>query len=555
MKLQLVFFLLIQFISFAAFIDPLKTLNGAVASDQPEASAIGSEILQQGGNAFDAAIATALALGVANPHSSGIGGGDFIMFHKSGESQVRVFDCRESAPAAITREHFLIDGKYDTKLSQRGGLAVGVPGELKGLELLHEKYGSMPWAKLVQPAIRLALDGVRVSHYFHGVLKKYAHSFQKDPLLKKVFYAGNRVPDVGQLIKRPELAKTLRMIAKQGSRVFYEGAIADAIVDTVQKNGGLITRQDLSSFRVRELEALSGEYNGVTVHAMPSPSSGGVILLQMLDVLKHFPLKNWGHNSSRSIHHISEAMKHAYAFRAEFMGDDRYVKVPYNEMRSSQTIQRIVDDIKSREITKATQFYGKSFLKDDHGTTHFSVIDRAGNAVAFTATINTFFGAKLGVEAYGIILNNEMDDFSLNPGVPNTYGLIGSSANAVAAGKKPLSSMSPTIVMKQGKVDMILGGSGGPRIISGVLQVLLNSLTYGMNAQAAIGSPRFHHQWVPDFLYLESEIPMDVWSSLILRGHVLRPLKMRNVIQLIQVRDDWIESASDPRKGGKPAGY
>lgn len=555
MILRIFFLLILNTFTFAAFNAPLRTLNGAVASDQPIASMIGNEILKKGGNAFDAAIATALAIGVANPHSSGIGGGDFIMFFRAGESKVKVFDCRESAPMAITREHYLVDGKFDTQLSQRGGLAVAIPGELKGLGLLHQKYGTIPWSDLVQPAIKLASEGVAVSPYFRGVLNKYASSFKKDPVIKKFFYPDGKVPAVGSLIRQSSLARTLKMIALKGPEVFYEGEIAEAIVDTVRKNGGVMTIADLKNYKVRELQALEGSYNGTTVYTMPSPSSGGLILLQMLDVLSHFPLKSWGHNSSKSIHHITEAMKYAYAFRAKYMGDDRFVKVPYEELRSSATIKRIVTDIKSRVTTKSTNHYGGVFLKDDHGTTHFSVIDQYGNAVAYTATINTFFGAKLGVPGYGILLNNEMDDFSLNPGVPNTYGLIGSEANEIAPNKKPLSSMSPTIVLRNGKVDMILGGSGGPRIITGVLQVLLNSLTYGMDAQSAVNSPRFHHQWVPEHLFLESEIPLDVWSGLIGRGHLTRHLKMRNVIQLVQIRDGWIESASDPRKGGRPAGY
>ncbi len=555
MILRILFILSVQAYNWAAFNEPLRTKNGAVATDHPQASVIGVEILKNGGNAFDAAIATALAIGVANPHSSGIGGGDFIMHYSVDDDAVGVIDCRESAPKDISRSHYLVDGKYETRLSQRGGLAVAIPGELRGLELLHKKYGSLPWRELVEPAQKLARNGVEVSHYFHRILKKYAQKFKKDELLKKVFYPNGKVPDVGSKIKRLGLAESLDSIANNGANAFYEGPIAEAIISTIQAAGGVMTLADLKSYKAREIEALKGKYEGVEVYTMPSPSSGGLILLQMLDVLSHFPLQQWGHNSSKTIHHIVETMKHAYAFRAEYMGDDRYIDIPYEQLRSKETIEKIVNAIQNSKVTRPTNFYGKSFLKDDHGTTHFSVIDRNGNAVAFTATINTFFGAKLGVPDYGIILNNEMDDFSLNPGIPNAYGLIGSLANAIAPGKKPLSSMSPTMVIREGKVDMILGGSGGPRIITGVLQVLLNSLTYTMDAQAAVNSPRVHHQWMPENLYLETEIPSDVWSNLILKGHIVKPLRMRNVIQLIQIRKGWIESASDPRKGGQPAGY
>ena len=349
MILRILIILSIQAYNWAAFNEPLRTKNGAVATDHSEASSIGVEILKAGGNAFDAAIATALAIGVANPHSSGIGGGDFIMYFSADDEAVRVIDCRESAPKDISRDHYLVDGEYQTKLSQRGGLAVAIPGELRGLELLHKKYGSLPWKQLVKPAIELARNGVKVSHYFHRILKKYAQKFKKDELLKKVFYPNGKVPDVGTKIKRLGLAKSLELIAHSGANAFYEGPIAAAIINTIESAGGVMTLADLMSYEAREIKALKGDYAGVEVYTMPSPSSGGLILLQMLDVISHFPLKQWGHNSSKTIHHIAETMKHAYAFRAEYMGDDRYVDIPYEQLRSQKTINKIVKAVQNSE--------------------------------------------------------------------------------------------------------------------------------------------------------------------------------------------------------------
>jgi len=540
---------------FAASPDPLRTRNAMIAADQTEAGAIGIKILKAGGNAFDAAVAVNLAIGVANPHSSGLGGGDFLMLYPQSEKRVVVIDSRETAPLKITPEHYRVDGIVQRKLSQEGGLAVAIPGNLKGLETMHRKYGKLSWKQVVQPSVELAKRGPVMTHYFHKVLTRYRQDFcDASEILCKIFYKNGRTVAVGEKLPRPRLAHTLEVIANYGVSSFYQGRIAQNIVDTVQGAGGVLTIQDLKEFQVREVAPVRTQFKGYQVYSMPSPSSGGTVLLQMLNVLEKFPLRSWGHNSSKSLHVIAEAMKHAYANRAQHMGDDRFVEVPTDKLLGANTIEKIRESI-DFDKTQERDFYGSIFLEDDNGTTHFSVIDKEGNAAGITSTINTFFGSKLVVPEDGIILNNEMDDFSLAPGVPNAYGLIGSSANAIEPGKKPLSSMSPTIVMDGDHPLLVLGGSGGPRIISGTLQVILNALVYGMNAQEAVNAPRIHHQWVPEILYVEKEIPIDVRSNLILRGHKVRSLKWRNVIQAVYYPGEFLQGASDPRKGGQAVGY
>jgi gamma-glutamyltranspeptidase / glutathione hydrolase len=546
--------LLLVPLSFSVSPVPLFAKQGIVVTDDLLASRVGVSILKAGGNAFDSAVATALVLGVTHPHSSGIGGGDFILFYHQKSSRVQVIDAREVAPAAITQEHYYRNGKHDTALSQTGGLAVAVPGELRGLYFLHSRWGVLPWKTVVAPAVRLAREGFPVSPYFHSLLKKNKLRFLKFPYLKKVFYSQGKVPEVGHLLVQPALAMTLDLIANDGVQPFYEGAIALEIVKTVKNEGGVISLQDLKRLRPRVIEPLQSTYRDYEIFTMPPPSSGGLVLLEMLHVMQNFPLKDWGHNASKTIHYVAETMKHAYADRAKYMGDDRFVSIPHKRLLSKGYARRILKNISNLTV-KNYESYGRSYVGDDGGTTHFSIMDRLGNSVGVTATINTYFGSKLVVEKYGIILNNEMDDFSLAPGVQNAYGLIGSKANAIAPFKKPLSSMTPTFIMKKGKPFMMLGGSGGPRIITGVLQVISNVVDHKMNIQEAVNAPRFHHQWVPDTLYLEKEIPVDVRANLLKRGQVVRRLKARNVIQAILVGEDGIFGASDPRKQGSPAGY
>ena len=527
---------------------------GMVASDSELASIAGREVLRKGGNAFDSAVATALALGVVHPHSSGIGGGAFAVYYHAKSGEIRALDSRESAPSGILMDHFRPGGKLDPKLSVMGGLAVAVPGELKGLRYLHQRFGNLPWKEVVTPSISLAENGFKVSHYLAAVLRKNRERFELSPYLSRTYYPQGKLLEPGAILKQPKLAEALRLIADKGIKAFYEGTIAHAIVHTVTEAGGVLQLNDLSDFQPRVLRPLKGNYRGHEIYTMPSPSSGGLVLLQMLKVLEKFPLQTLGHNSSSMVHVVAEVMKHAYANRAKYMGDDRFIKIPVDNLLSEAAINEIYSRI-SMQKTLSRDEYGTHILKDDGGTTHFSVMDREGNTVAMTSTINTFFGSQVVVEDFGIILNNQMDDFSLAPGVPNAYGLIGSQANSILPGKKPLSSMTPTLVFQGNKPVLALGGSGGPRIISGVVQVLMNVLDYGMQIQAAINAPRFHHQWVPETLLLETEIPVDVRRNLLDKGHEIEDLTARNVIQGIFLKDGWLQGASDPRKQGRSAGF
>ncbi|MCO4781616.1 MAG: gamma-glutamyltransferase [Candidatus Cloacimonetes bacterium] len=540
--------------TFTASPEPLKVKNGIVAADQAVASKAGAMILKKGGNAFDAAVTTALVLGVTNPHSSGIGGGCFILFKHHKQSNAKIIDAREQAPRKTDIKHFYKNGKLDTSLSQNGGLAVAIPNELNGLFLMHSKYGTLPWKQVVYPAYNLAKHGIYVSPYLNKTLIKHKEKFTQSTYLRDIFYKNNQALSTGTLLKQPALAKTLKSIALKGLRSFYKGSIAKEIINVVQSNGGILDAVDMANIQPQILNAVKGTYRGYSVFTMPPPSSGGLVLLQMLNVLQHYPLGDWGHNSSKTIHHVAEAMKHAYSDRAQYMGDPKFVDVPANQITSQETARKIVDKISDSKVYHSDT-YGMRYLPDDHGTSHFNVFDNQGNAVSITSTINTLFGSRLVVDKYGVILNNQMDDFSLAPGIPNAYGLVGSEANSIQPHKKPLSSMTPTIVAKDKQVKLIVGGSGGPRIISGVLQVVLNSIDHNMNIKEAVDAPRMHHQWMPDKLYLEKEIPVDVVDNLKKRGHIIQRSVPRNVIQGIHIDGKDMYGASDSRKQGQAAGY
>lgn len=552
--MKLFIFLLILSTSFSASPQPLKVKNGIVAADQAVASKAGAMILKKGGNAFDAAVTTALVLGVTNPHSSGIGGGCFILFKHHKQANAQIIDAREQAPRKTDLKHFYKDGKLDTSLSQNGGLAVAIPNELNGLFLMHSKYGKLPWKQVVFPAYNLAKHGIYVSPYLHKTLVKHKQKFMQSSFLKNTYYKDSKALATGTLLKQTALATTLKSVAFRGLRSFYKGSIAKEIIRVVKNSGGILDAVDMSSIQPQILDAVKGNYRGYSVYTMPPPSSGGLVLLQMLNVLEHYPLGDWGHNSSKTIHHVAEAMKHAYSDRAQYMGDPKFVDVPSKQITSKETALKIINNISDAKVHHSDS-YGMRYLPDDHGTSHFNVFDNEGNAVSITSTINTLFGSRLVVEKYGIILNNQMDDFSLAPGIPNAYGLVGSEANSIQPHKKPLSSMTPTIVTKDNKVSLIVGGSGGPRIISGVLQVVLNSIDHNMNIKEAVDAPRMHHQWMPNKLYLEKEIAVDVVDNLKRRGHIVQRSVPRNVIQAIQIKDLDMYGASDSRKQGQAAGY
>jgi gamma-glutamyltranspeptidase/glutathione hydrolase len=560
-------------IGVAATPAPLRVAHAAVASDHAAASAAGVEVLRAGGNAVDAACATALALGVVGPHASGIGGGGFAVVYLAKTKAVHVLDFREQAPALAQPNLYFRDGKLDRALSRRGGLAVGIPGEVRGLDVLVRRYGRRPFAACVRPAERLASQGFSAGP---RLVKAVTEGSAVDAL-DEVKTVTGFVPQVmsytpplrvGDLVKRPALAATLGTLRKRGADIFYKGAIADQIVAAVKAAGGVITREDLAGYRVLERTPIEINYRGQRVVSMPPPSSGGIVIAEVLGILGHrlsdpskFAAKT-ARGSSDYLHVFIEALKHGFADRARLLGDTDFVKVPLDQLLSRDYHRSLAARIDDRTVAPIAS-YGMGPATPsppkDGGTAHLSVIDAEGNAVALTSTVNTWFGAYLAAGKTGIVLNNQMDDFSFAPGVANAFGLQGTAQNAIAPGKRPLSSMSPTLVIDDGGVRVALGGAGGPTIISGTLQVLLNVLDGKMDAQAASAAPRVHHQWQPDTLVGEPEIPLDVLEGLTRRGHKLGQIgTVGLVVSMVNViirTQDGLEAAAEFRSGGAPAGY
>jgi gamma-glutamyltranspeptidase/glutathione hydrolase len=536
---------------------PLRSKAGVVAADNADAARVGAEVLAAGGNAADAAAATALALGVVHPGSSGIGGGGFALVYVARDRRVYAFDFREVAPAALTPAHFEAQGALDPARAQVGGLAVAVPGEVAGLEELVRRFGRRPFRKAVEPAARLAKTGFAASRFLAEQAADELAGAQEDPWFARWL---TRVRE-GERIARPELARALGAIAKQGSRAFYRGWIAKDIVDAVTSRGGVMTLDDLAAYRVIEREPLWGQWRGLRVAAMPLPSSGGLVVLASLGLLDATgeDLAALGAGSSASLHLLAEAFKHAFADRARLLADPDYATVSAERFLAAARLAALARRIRKLTVGEHDDYGDASVgdaapARDDGGTSHLCVIDADGNAVALTTTINLEFGAGVIAPASGVVLNDEVDDFTLRAGVPNAFGLVQSEANLVGGGKRPLSSMSPTLVFDGDRVVGCVGGSGGPRIITGVVQVLLNVFVHGMDARAAVEAPRIHHQWLPDALGLEREIPRDVEALLGARGHATGPLRNSSAVQLIVVRDDGTrEAAGDPRKHGAPA--
>ena len=539
----------VAFVGFLA-VAPWPEHGGAVvAADHRAASEAGAEVLERGGNAIDAAVAAALSAGVVQPAGSGLGGGGFAVGRIDGATFV--LDFREIAPAGIDPGAYRnAQGDVVAERSRVGGLAVAVPGEPVGLAQLVRRYGNLTLPEVAKPAIRQATRGAPVGAHLARSLKRT--SFES---ITRRFTVDDRLARTGDIVRRPELGRTLRRWAKTGGRVLNDGAGADAIVATVAADGNPMTVEDLTTYAPKDRQPLIGHYRGYTVVTMPPPSSGGIALLQVLDALEDVDLRSLGHNSSAYIHRLVEAMKHAFADRAHHLGDPDFVAVPTKRLLSEERITEIVEAFDS-ERTFDPDAYGDPIASPrDGGTQHISVIDSDGSAVALTTTINLGFGSGLVVDDFGVILNNEMDDFSLAPGVPDAFGLVGSQANAIAPGKRPLSSMTPTLVLdSDGRVVLAIGASGGSTIISSTIQVLLAILEFDMDPQAAVSSPRVHHQWLPDKLWMEPGFSRDVTDALEERGHDLVIQRGFSAVQAVLVTADGAEGGADPRKGGWPAG-
>ncbi|HXF75165.1 MAG TPA: gamma-glutamyltransferase [Methylomirabilota bacterium] len=525
-----------------------ESTSGLVVADSEQATEAGMAILARGGNAVDAAIATALALSVVDQASSGLGGGGFMVIYRAQEKKAFALDFRETAPAASRRELYLKDGKPLASLSLTGALAVAVPGEVAGLYEAHKRFGTLPMAVLAAPAIKLAAQGFEVDGAMRVAIERQQANMKRFADLGRIFLPGGEVPREGSVIRQPQLAETLKAIAEKGPGVFYRGWIAEAIVALIKREGGVMSLDDLKGYRAVWREPLSGTYRNHTVIAMPPPSSGGVAMLSMLNVLEGFRLDQYRHNSAAYLQLLAEAMKHAFADRAHFLGDPDFVHVPVRKL-TDKNYARWVRSRISPEKTYPPSFYGYyRYHAEKGGTTHFSVIDRFGNAVSCTQSVNTRFGSKLLEPRTGIVLNNEMDDFAIHAETGNVYGLIGNEANALAAKKRPLSSMSPTIILKGGRAELIVGAAGGPRIISATLQTVLNILDFHMPVKAAVEAARIHHQWLPDRLNVEPNIGAEEKKSLAERGHALREQSALGVVQAITVSGSKANGAVDPRK-------
>ena len=533
---------------------PVVARNGMVATQEKHATRVGVEILKAGGNAVDAAVAVGFALAVTHPQAGNIGGGGFMLVHLASRNETIAIDYRETAPAAMTRDVFLDQkGEADPRKSRDSALGVGVPGTVAGLALAHEKYGSgrFTLTQLIEPAIRLAREGFAVEDDLADSLPRAQPRLARWPASAKVFLRPDGTPPQrGDRLIQSDLAASLALIAAD-PRSFYQGPLAEQIVASLRANGGIMTLDDLRSYRAIERPVVRGNYRGYEVASMPPPSSGGVHLIQMLNILESFPLRDTGAESAATLHLMIEAMKPAYADRAEFLGDPAFVKVPVAGLTSKRYAaeQRLAID---RERARPAQQIraGTPAAHEGDNTTHYSVVDRDGNAVANTYTLNFSYGLGLVADGTGILLNNELDDFAAKPGAPNAYGLIGGDANAPGGGKRPLSSMAPTIVLRDGRVFLVTGTPGGSRIITMVLQVILNVVDHRMNIAEAIAAPRIHHQWLPDQVNAERGFSPDTLRLLEQKGHTIVTGATFGSANSILVTPDGLTGAADPRQRG-----
>ncbi|MEO1428631.1 MAG: gamma-glutamyltransferase [Cyanobacteria bacterium J06632_19] len=570
-------------IASAAFKQPLRGKRAMVVSAHPLASESGLEMLRKGGNAVDAAVATTFAISVVEPFSAGIGGGGFLLLHDSKKRRIKALDFRERAPLKATKNMYLDDaGKVRRNASINGYLAVATPGTVAGMYEVHQRYGKLPWKTVVAPSIRLAKDGFIVKNKFVGAIKRRKRMIASNQAARTIFTRDGNYYQPGEKLLQKDLGKTLEDIAAN-PQSFYTGRIADAIADDMAKNGGLITLDDLKSYKPIWREPVCGNFRKARVCSMPPPSSGGIHLLQMLNIIGDTDLKSLGWHHPDAIHLIVEAMRIAYADRSEYLGDPDFVKVPqqqlinpdYAKLRRQQiNMQRAnpsnqIKPVSRETLQKFSQTQPLRLIpaspnpksnnkkyRESTETSHLTVIDEQGNAVSLTFTINLGFGAGVVTPGTGIVLNNEMDDFAAAPGIPNAFGLLGNEANSIAPLKTPLSSMTPTIITENGRLRMALGTPGGSTIITQVLQIILNVLEYEMDAAAAVSASRVHHQWFPDTLRIEPwGLDAVTLQELKRRGHKIRQTRPWGNSNLIIVKPDGtLEGAADSRGEGEARG-
>ena len=556
----------------AAPLQPTHSQHAMVVSVHELASRAGVEMLRSGGNAVDAAVATGFALAVVHPQAGNLGGGGFLLLRKA-NGNTHFIDFRERAPAAATESMYLdaqgnVIPESNKDSSVVGYKSVGVPGSVAGLVYAEKKYGKLSLDKVIAPAVKLAHDGFVLAYEDAQDLKddEYLSQF---PESKRIFQRNGNYYQPGELFKQPELARTLERIAKNPED-FYHGAIAQQLASVIRKNGGLITTDDLAAYEVKEREPIRGSYRGYDIISAPPPSSGGVALVEILNILEGFDLAKFGNRSADAIHLEVEAFRRAFYDRADFMGDPDFAKVPVAQLIDKKYAAAWRDSIDPAHATASTDLKRPSFselervarahhgtIREPENTTHYSVVDAEGNAVAVTTTLNDSFGSRVTAEGLGFLLNDEMDDFTSKPGVPNTYGLIQGPANAIGPRKRPLSAMTPTIVLKDDKLFLVLGSPGGPTIITTVANILMGVVDFGLDIQEAVNAPRFHHQWLPDEILVEDRLSPDTMNILRSKGHKLNVRHSWGDGECIMVDPKTGErlGASDGRNNGKAVGY
>lgn len=536
-------------------LQPVLALHGMVASQEAKATRIGIDILERGGNAVDAAVAVGFALAVTLPRAGNLGGGGFMLVHLAARDETIAIDYRETAPQGINRESFLDEkGEADPRKSRDSGLAVGVPGTVAGLALAWRKYGSGRFglAELIAPAIRLAREGFVIDDDLADSLPRAQMRLARWPASARIFLKPDGVaPGRGERLQQGDLADTLTAIARFGPDAFYRGPIADMITAGVRAAGGVMTSDDLARYRPVERKPVRGSYRGYDVRSMPPPSSGGVHLVQLLNILEGFALRETGAGSAATLHMMIEAMKLAYADRAAFLGDPDAVRVPVQGLTSKDYAADLRAGIDLDRARPSAEIRAGQPLRfeSDH-TTHFSVVDRLGNAVANTYTLNFSYGLGLVATGTGVLLNNELDDFAVAPGAPNAYGLTGGEANAPGPGRRPLSSMTPVIILRDGRPFLVTGSPGGSRIITTVLQVICNVIDHGMTLAEAVAAPRIHHQWTPDAVIAERGISPDTVRLLQAMGHRVSLGPASGSANSVRVTPEGLTGAADPRQRG-----
>lgn len=535
--------------------------NAAVVTAHPLASEVGLDVLKNGGNAIDAAIAVKFALAVVYPNAGNLGGGGFLVYRDK-EGNVSSLDFREKAPLAAHRDMYLDENEDPiTELSLFGSLSAGVPGSVAGMEAAHKRYGNLSWSTLIEPAIQLAENGFEITERQAQEFNRYKKSFVKynpdgAPIIKDEEWQKKDV------FVQKNLAQTLERIAQNGRDGFYKGETADLIVEEMKRGNGIITHQDLEEYKAVWREPILGDYKNYRIISMPPPSSGGVALMSLLHSVEKYPLSDWGFQADSTVRAMVEAERRVYADRAVHLGDPDFYNVPTPKLIDKEFNQKRMDTISLSKATpssqvNATYFEGYDYDGESEQTTHFSIVDQEGNAVSLTTTINNSYGSRVWVDGAGFLLNDEMDDFSVKPGSPNLYGLLGGKANAIEPGKRMLSAMTPTIVEKDGDLFMVVGTPGGSTIITSVFQTILNVIEFGQDAQASVSSPRFHHQWKPDRIDLEEKaITNEIRESLEKDGYSLHKRgAIGRVENIIVLPNGKLQAGADPRGDDSAMGY